>query len=95
MAIEPAPREQHAPRRSIIRHVMFSIAVAWFCCFHILLVALLAVLAEQRLDVLERGGFERLEPVGFVNLFDDIYDVVSLAYFCGQKITHPAGWVGF
>lgn len=41
MAIEPAPREQHAPRRSIIRHVMFWIAVAWFCCFYILLVALL------------------------------------------------------
>lgn len=43
MAIEPAPSEQHAPRRSIIRRVIFWIAVAWFCCFHILLVALLAI----------------------------------------------------
>ena len=42
-------------------------------------VALFAVLAEQRLDVLDGRRLERLEPVPLVDVRDDVEDVRALA----------------
>ena len=50
------------------------------------LVALLAVLAEQRLDVLERRRLERLEPVALVDAADDADDVLAPADVVGKKV---------
>ncbi len=54
------------------------------------LVALFAVLARQRLDVLERGCLERLESVALVHAPDDVDDVLAPADVFGQEIAHPA-----
>src|SRR5262249_6088645 len=55
------------------------------------LVALFAVLPEQRLDVLEGRRLERLEPVALVDLADDADDVLPPADLLGQKIPCTAG----
>ncbi len=55
------------------------------------LVAFLAVLAEQRLDVLERRRLERLEPIAFVHTADDPDDVLAPADVVGKKIA-CSGW---
>ena len=55
------------------------------------LVAFLAVLAEQRLDVLERRRFERLEPVALVDAPDDADDVLAPADVVGEEVA-CAGW---
>ena len=54
------------------------------------LVALLAVLAEQRLDVLEGGRLQRFEPVVLVYVAHDADDVLAPADVGRQKIARPA-----
>ena len=55
------------------------------------LVAFFAVLAEQRLDVLERGRLERLEPVALVHLANDADHVLAATDVVGQEVARPAG----
>src|SRR6185369_11241720 len=55
------------------------------------LVAFFAVLAEQRLDVLEGWRLERLEPIALVDLADDADDILPPADLLGQKIPCTAG----
>ena len=55
------------------------------------LVALFAVLPEERLNVLERRRFERLESVPLVHLADDTNDVLPPSDVVGQKVTGTAG----
>jgi len=54
------------------------------------LVALVAVLSQQRLDVLERRRLERLEAVALVHLSHDADDVLAPADFVGKKIACAA-----
>src|ERR1044071_7164616 len=54
------------------------------------LVAFLAVLAEQRLDVLERRRLERLEPVALVDVADHTNDVFAPANVVGEEIASTA-----
>jgi hypothetical protein len=56
------------------------------------LVALLAVLPEQRLDVFEGRGFERLESVPLVHVADDADDVFTPSDFVRKKIAGSARW---
>src|SRR5207245_7517163 len=58
------------------------------------LVALLAVLAEQRVDVLERRRLERLEPVALVDVTDAPNDVLAPADLVRQNVACPAWWFG-
>ena len=58
------------------------------------LVALFAVLAEQRLDVLEGRRLERLETVALVHTTNDIDHVLTTPNVVGQKITRPSRWFG-
>ena len=58
------------------------------------LVAFLAVLAEQRLDVLERRRLERLEPVALVDVADDADDVLAPADVVGQEVARAARGLG-
>ena len=53
------------------------------------LVAFFAVLARQRLDVLERRRLERLEAVAAVDVFDDTDDVFAAAHVLREEIAHP------
>ena len=53
-------------------------------------VALLAVLAHQRLEVLDRGSFQRLEPVSLVDILDLADDVLAPAHVFRQEVAHPA-----
>src|SRR5262249_4918481 len=57
------------------------------------LVALLAVLAEQGLQVLDRWRLERLEAVAFVDTLDDADDVLPPPGVLGQEVAHPARWL--
>ena len=58
-------------------------------------IAFFAVLAEQRLDVLDRRRLERLEPVPLIHVGDDADDVRAPAHVLGKKVAHPAsGRVG-
>ncbi len=52
------------------------------------LVAFLAVLAGQRVDVLERRRFQRLEPIPPVGLLDDPDDVLAPPEVLGKEIAH-------
>src|SRR5690606_8300400 len=54
------------------------------------LIAFLAVLAEQRLDVLDGGRLERLEPVALVDAADDADDVLPPTDVGRQEVAHPA-----
>jgi hypothetical protein len=54
------------------------------------LVAFFAVLAGQRLDVLERRRLERLEAVAAVDVLDDSDDVFAAAHVLRQEIAHPS-----
>jgi hypothetical protein len=54
------------------------------------LVALVAVLSQQRIDVLDGGRLERLEPVAIVNIPDDADDIVAPPDVLRQEIAHPA-----
>ena len=53
------------------------------------LVAFFAVLARQRLDVLERRRLQRLEAVAAVDVLDDTDDVFAAAHVLRQEIAHP------
>ena len=57
------------------------------------LVAFVAVLPEQRLDVLERRRLERLEAVPLVHLPDNPDDVLTSSDVVGQEIARPARWL--
>ena len=54
------------------------------------LVALVAVLAGQRLDVLERRRLERLEAIAPIHVVDDANHVVTPADVVGKKVAHAA-----
>ena len=54
------------------------------------LVALLAVLANQRLDVLEGRRLQRLEPVAFVDIADDSDHVLPASNVAGKEIARTA-----
>src|SRR5262249_57874434 len=54
------------------------------------LVAFGAVVAEQRLDVLERRRLERLEAVVLVDLADDVDHVLPPADVVRKKVAGPA-----
>ncbi len=54
--------------------------------------AFVAVLARQRLDVLERRRLERLEAVPPVDALDDPDHVLSPTDVVRQEITHAARW---
>src|SRR5204863_4005451 len=53
-------------------------------------VAFLAVLAGERLDVLERRRFEWLEAIALVHRRDDANHVLAPADVFGQEIAHAA-----
>ena len=52
-------------------------------------VALLAILAKERLDVLERRGLQRLEPVLFVHTTHGADDILASADIVWEKIARP------
>ena len=54
------------------------------------LVALVAVLAEQRLEVLDRRRLERLEAVALVDALDDADDVLAAPHVFRQEVAHAA-----
>ena len=54
------------------------------------LVAFFAVLAEQRLDVLDGRRFERLEAVALVDALDNADDVLAPAHVLRQEVAHAA-----
>ena len=55
------------------------------------LVPLLAVLAGQRLDILERGRLERLESVALIHVLDDPDHVIAPPDVFREKVPHAAG----
>src|SRR5262249_48319134 len=57
------------------------------------LVAFFAVLAEQRLDVLERRRLERLEAVALVDVADNVDHVLPPADVVRKKVAGPAARV--
>jgi len=57
-------------------------------------IAFFAVLAEERLDVLVGGRFERLEAVALVHLANDPHDVLALADIVGQEVARAARRLG-
>ena len=59
------------------------------------LIAFFAVLAHQRLDVFDRGSFQRLETVALVGFLDHADDVFTFAHIGRQKIAHAARWLCF
>src|SRR6185436_4975529 len=58
------------------------------------LIALLAVLAEERLEVLDRGRLERLEAVAFVDRSDGLDHEAPATDVAGQEVAHPARGLG-
>ena len=54
------------------------------------LVAFVAVFTEQRIDVLDRRSFERLESVPIVDVPDNPHHVFAAAYIVWQEIAHAA-----
>src|SRR6185312_14143830 len=58
------------------------------------LIPLFAVLAHQRFDVFERGGFERYEPISLISAADDIEDVLTPADVVGQEIARSSSGLG-
>jgi hypothetical protein len=54
------------------------------------LVAFFAVLAGERLDVLERWCLQRLEAIPLVDVLDDADDVAAAADVLGQEVAHAA-----
>ena len=54
------------------------------------LVALVAVFARQRFDVLERGRLERLEAVALVHAAHHVDDVLTTAHVLGKEVAHAA-----
>ncbi len=57
------------------------------------LVAFVAVLAQQRLDVLERRRLEWLEAVALVHLADDTNDVLPAADVGRQEVSRASRWL--
>ena len=55
------------------------------------LLPFLAVLARQRLDVLERRRLERLEAVAPIHVLDDADDVIATPDVFRKEIPHAAG----
>ena len=58
------------------------------------LVALLAVLPQQRLDVLDRGRLQRLEAVALVHVLDDADDVLAPPQVGREEVAHAARGLG-
>src|SRR5207245_255644 len=58
------------------------------------LVALFAVLADQRFDVLERGRLQRLEAVALVHTTDDPEDMLAAADVVRQEVAGAARGFG-
>ena len=58
------------------------------------LVALFAVLPEQRLDVLDCGGLERLESVPLVDALDNRDDILAAPHVLRQEVAHAARRLG-
>src|SRR5204863_10063823 len=54
------------------------------------LVALLAVLAQERLDVFDRGRLQRLEAVALVDIFNTADDVLAPPHVGGEEVAHAA-----
>ena len=54
------------------------------------LFSLVSVLAEERLDVLERGRFERLEPVPLVYTRDDANHMLPAPHVFRQEVARAA-----
>ena len=59
------------------------------------LVALVAVLAQQRREVLHRGGFERCETVGAEHLPDRVENVVAAHHLRGGEVARAFGYRRF
>ncbi len=57
-------------------------------------VALFAVLAEERLDVLDGRRLDGLEPVALVHVGDDADDVSAPPHVGGQEVAHAARRTG-
>ena len=75
----PDPLASCSPRFRILKMSLF---------------ALVAVLAEQRLDVLERRRLERLEPVALVHARTTPIDVLAAANVVGQEVARAARGLG-
>ena len=58
------------------------------------LVALFAVLAEKRLDILERGSLERLETISLVHVSNDTDDVFPPAYLIREIVARATRRLG-
>jgi hypothetical protein len=58
------------------------------------LIALLAVFPEERLDVLERRGFERFEAVALVHLAHDAHHVLAAADLVREEVACAARGLG-
>ena len=58
------------------------------------LVAFVAVLAQQRLEVLHRGRLDRLEAVALVDARHHRHHVLPAADVVGQEVAHPARGLG-
>src|SRR5204863_9670597 len=58
------------------------------------LVALFAVLAGQRLDVLECRRLERFEAVALVDAAHDVDHILTPPHVAGQEVAHPARRLG-
>ena len=54
------------------------------------LIALVAVLAQQRLEVLDGRRLDRLEPVALVDARHDAHHMLPAADVVGQEVAHPA-----
>jgi hypothetical protein len=59
------------------------------------LIPFLAILSQQRFDILNCGSLERLKPVAFVNFLDDADDVLTPPHVRREKIAHAARWLCF
>src|SRR4051812_8096996 len=54
------------------------------------LVAFIAVLPHQRVDVFDRRRLERFEAVTLVNALDDADHVLAASHVFGQEVAHAA-----
>ncbi len=59
------------------------------------LIAFVAILAHQGLDIFDRGSFQGLEPVALIHFLDHADDVFAFAHVGRQKVAHAARWLCF
>src|SRR5689334_6026552 len=57
------------------------------------LIALFAVLPQERVDVLGSGCLERLEAVALVDTLDDADDVFTPTHVFRKEVAHAACWL--